>query len=90
MMDMYIKLFVGEKPYSTIGEETDSVTEEIELLNFLGASNDIELGVLDGEELADYEELAAIDYGELGDYGEQVASDDGELADLWKVGCLTN
>lgn len=53
MMDLYMKLFVGEKQYSTIGEETDSVSEEIDLLEFLGASNDIELGVLDDGELAD-------------------------------------
>ncbi|KAL6278327.1 hypothetical protein ACE6H2_021928 [Prunus campanulata] len=59
MTDMYMKLYVGEKPYSTIGEETNSVPEDTELLDFLGASNDIELGVLDDGE------LVASDYGEL-------------------------
>ncbi|CAL8165945.1 unnamed protein product [Prunus armeniaca] len=52
MMDLYMKQSVGEKQYSTIGEETDSVSEEIDLLEFLGVSNDTEVGVLDGE-LAD-------------------------------------
>ncbi|XP_008244656.1 PREDICTED: uncharacterized protein LOC103342767 isoform X2 [Prunus mume] len=53
MMDLYMKQSVGEKQYSTIGEETDSVSEEIDLLEFLGVSNDVELGVLDDGELAD-------------------------------------
>ncbi|CAB4315395.1 unnamed protein product [Prunus armeniaca] len=52
MMDLYMKQSVGEKQYSTNGEETDSVSEEIDLLEFLGVSNDTEVGVLDGE-LAD-------------------------------------